>query len=540
MNPLTSSTSKPIPAPDPVFDGHVRAIQDRLTIFLNNYGPVLFTTDAEGLFDAYLAQFPEACRQHFNCNTCRRFIETYGGLVAITEQGDFASPFWGLEAPDAYTMPTQALKDKVLAARVTGVFFSNECQLGTPMAGGWTHFAAVLPSRYPRAHKMTLTPGQARAEKREDFGQVMRALDEFSLEDLAQAVRVLQSETLYRSEHLLGAAAWLAGMQTVRHEVKNHRTREAMLWRGVGLAPAGFCHPSSGMLGTLLEDIQARYPFEEIKRRFDAKMNPLAYQRPQAAPAAGAIAQAEKLVEQLGIAASLQRRFARLDEIEPLWMPAEPKAAPEGSGVFGHLVPKGEKAGPALELPAVTMTWEKFQRVVLPEAEAIEFLVPTCSENYTALTTAADPAAPPILQWDSPENRNPVAWYVYHGGARPEMFGLVGGAYRKVTAVSLQPTEWGRKDQPRLEHQGESVIFFLEGCRDTVNRGGLALFPECLRSELHQVRSVIEAYSRAGKIAETEGPLACGVRLQKGSSSCGRFRVTTKGARAEYVIDRWD
>jgi hypothetical protein len=151
MNPLTSSTgSKPIPAPDPTFDGHLHALQARLDNFLTHYGPLLFTTNATGLFEAYLEAFPDSCRQHFNCHACRRFIDTYGGLVAVLEDGAFASPFWGLDAPEIYALPTQILKDKVLCARVTGVFFSAHTQLGTPEAGGWTHFAAQLPPGYTR------------------------------------------------------------------------------------------------------------------------------------------------------------------------------------------------------------------------------------------------------------------------------------------------------------------------------------------------------------------------------------------------------
>jgi hypothetical protein len=70
------------------------------------------------------------------------------------------------------------------------------------------------------------------------------------------------------------------------------------------------------MIGTLLEDIHVGLPFDDFKAKFAAKMHPLQYQRPQAAPKVGAIAQAEKLVEQLGIVRSLKRRFARLDDLD--------------------------------------------------------------------------------------------------------------------------------------------------------------------------------------------------------------------------------
>ena len=535
MNTVAPHT-KPTPAPDPFFDGHVHQMQAHLSTSLEQDCGLLFTTDATGLFDAYMSAFPEDSRQHFNCHSCKRFIESFGGLVAIGPDGSISSPLWQAEASGGYAAPFQAILKRVLASRITGVFYSNDILLGVPVAGGWTHFAVSLPARYTGLHKMTLTPGQARAEKREDFSNVMRALDEFSTEDLAQAVRVLQSEALYRSEHLTGAAEWLAQMKTIRHDTKNHRTREALLWRTIGLAPSGFCHPRAGMLGTLLEDIQARLPFEEIKRRFDVKMHPLLYQRPQAAPAAATIAQAEKLVEQMGIAASLKRRFARVDEVEALWRPVEPTPQAEAKGVFGHLAPKGQDPA-TIDLPAKTITWEKFLRTVLTEADSIEFFAPRGAANYTAFTTASDPAAPPILQWDNEEHRNPVAWYVYNGGRRPESFGLEGGQYHKVTAITLQPTMWGSRP---LAHHGESVTFCLEGCHDVENRGGLALFPECMKSELHGVRSVIEAHSRSCRIEEAEGPLASGIRCQKGANNFGRFRVTSKGQRAVYDLDRWD
>jgi hypothetical protein len=80
-----------------------------------------------------------------------------------------------------------------------------------------------------------------------------------------------------------------------------------------------------------------------------------------------------KIVEQMGIANALRRRFARLDEIKAIWRPAAVDAAPAGAGVFAHLTPKGHGPRTTLELPAIIMTWDKFHRTILPEAEAMEF-----------------------------------------------------------------------------------------------------------------------------------------------------------------------
>jgi hypothetical protein len=557
----TVSSSKSLPISDPIFDGHVRMMQHALTVCLEHASPILFTTNAvsEDLFAAYLSAFPEENRQHFNCHACKQFIESYGGLVAIDEQGNAFSPFWTIDASEFYLKPFGTLFEKVLAAKITGVFYSKKTLLGTPESGGWTHWAVNLPTSYTTLHPMTLTPGQATAAKLEDFKNVMRALDEFKPDDLALAVRILESEVLYQSEHLLGAAQWLAKVQDIRRNTKNHRTREALLWRSIALAPAGFCHPRAGMLGTLIVDIQGGLSFEEIKARFDDKMHPLNYQRPKVAPTAATIEQAEKKVAQLGIQNSLKRRFATLKDIidNAIWLPKDSKKGENGSEtsgenetkVFSHLKSKEQvnrTARPTPVLPAVIVTWEKFQRTVLPEADAIEFYTPHHNMPYTFHTTAVDQDAPPILQWDALEHRNPVAWYLYSFGSSAKDVGLVSGTYVKVTAIVFQPSMWGEKP---LLHQGESVTFCLEGCHDVANRGGLGLFPVCMRSELHDVRDVIEAYSRAGKLEVPEGPLACGIRFQKEAEKTVKtrkvedyetFRVTTKGQVSTYQLDRWD
>ena len=51
-------------------------------------GP-LFTTTATGrdLWDEWMDDMPEHEKKQHDCHACRRFVETYGGLVRIDEQG---------------------------------------------------------------------------------------------------------------------------------------------------------------------------------------------------------------------------------------------------------------------------------------------------------------------------------------------------------------------------------------------------------------------------------------------------------------------
>jgi len=500
------------------FDGHA-------------LGGPLFTTDVD-LWPVYMDAFPAHARQFHNCTACRHFLRAYGGLAVIGEHGQVIPAVWHASDADAdHAAAVAAMAAAIRKAKITGVFLTSTVYLGTAITGDWAHLALRLPSSSPAWHQSRLlSASQKMAERRQDHGNVMRALVEFPLAQLERVVELLKADALYRSEKVLGPAEWLRDLAAA--VAKGDRTN--IVWRAVATAPAGFCHPRSSMVGTLLEDLAAGTSFEVAAGRFRAKMHPLQYQRPQAAPTVGAIATAERLVEQLGIARSLPRRFARLEDLETIWRPA-PTDPPATGSMFGHLRPATSRHRP-LNVTVQKMTWERFARTVLPDAIALEVHLPARG-NYCALATAADPAAPPILQWDRPERRNPVSWYVYPAGSEARQWAVTGGTWAAVTALTLQPSMWG--DAP-LAHQGRSAIAVISGARDTRwQTAGGGLFPEILRSELHGARAVIEAYSQRATIAGFDQATACGLRIgDKGETV---LRATTRtGSRFTYRIDRWD
>lgn len=498
----------------------------------------VFTTDAAGLWDAYLDAAPVGSRQSRTCNACKRFVERFGGLVAISDDGTTTPLFWNADdAPPAYRNAARALARIVARAAVTGVFLSSEKEWGQGTTGAWTHTSVTPPSHLIFSHSL-LNAGQAMAEKGQDYETLLRGLGEFNVDAVRKAHAYLTNGSLHRSEKHQGVAQWLLDLHERRDATKNERIRANVTWLAVASAPPGFCHVKSGMIGTLLEDIVAGLHFDTLARRFNEKMDPLKYMRPVAPPTAGNIAQGEKVIAAMGAAQSLERRFAKLADVQALWLPVAPKEAPKPGGVFGHLHGQTTAAPLANTAPAVTMTWEKFARVVLPTAERIEYLVPHTRDNFSALVTAKHADAPPVLQWDSIDRRNPVSWYVYHGGSSPSAWGLTPGSFHEVSAVSLQPNMW--PGDGKHAHQGESVTFILRGARDSNYRTGAGLFPECLKSEFHAVRATIEAYWRTAVIDGRDEAEACGIRLQKGNQWPATFRVTSRGVRTDYRLDRWD
>lgn len=505
-------------------------------------GP-LFTTDVTDLWGTFLSWLPPSRRQHYDCRTCRHFVERFGGLVHILESGVAETAFWHASDGEFFADAIDAMRSRVLGARVTGVFLTSASLLGTmenpspkSPSGTWHHLcSAPTTQAFYRATPLK-TAEQAMAGKHEEYGMLCRGLGEFPFPIVSQAHTLLTSGTLYRSEKCIGVAKWLLALHD-RRNGSDQPVRDNVTWLAVATAPPGFCHVRTTMIGTLLEDLVAGKPVSEIKRAFDAKMSPILYQRPQAHPTDGQIAAANSVIEKLRSAGSLKRRYAWMPDVidHAIWTP---KALPEpgngGGGVFDHLK-RGAAPAKLLELPAQVMTWSRFRELVLPGALRIELYVPSAGPFF-GLVTAQDFSAPPILQWDRDDARNPVSWYLYHGGSGAHQWGLTAFTNVMVDAILPQPSQWGAGG---TSHHGEGAYFILRGARDSVHRA-LHLFPETLRSEYHPIRAAIEAYSKAGHLEPLDGAVA-GICMQKsGGGQPITVRVTTKDARAIYNLDRWE
>lgn len=518
-------------------------------------GTTLLTTDATGLFDLFLGGLPPEHRQHYNCHTCRGFFDRYGGNVVVDPSGVTYSPFWDdplVPAGSFFARAIGAVRDAVRRAKATGVFLSSASTWGAPYNaspkspyayGDWHHLHAVPHASMIYKATRLKNAEQAMAERREEYGMLQRGLAEFSIETVRQAHAMLASGQLFRSEKCVLIAQWLLSLHEERAATKNSRVRENLAWRAVASAPPGYCHVRTTMIGTLLEDVAAGKDFADIKLSFDARMAPLFYRRPQAAPTDGQIAAAEKAIAALGASGALARRYATLDDVKAhaIWMPKEAKVDAPSGGVFGHLRTKLKEVAP-LAMPPTTITWEKFARVVLPDAERIEFLVPHASRSgFFGFLTAEDPAAPPILQWDREDARNPVSWYFYNNGSCGRAWGLQEGAWHDVVALTKQPSTWTSDSA----HHGDGLFFVLRGSWDLqMERNdslGLALIPETLRSEYHSIRAAIDAYSSSMKLSGDPAQQAAGIAFRKGSPPwSNEFRVTAMGTTLLFRLDRWD
>jgi hypothetical protein len=90
---------------------------------------------------------------------------------------------------------------------------------------------------------------------------------------------------------------------------------------------------------------------------------------------------------------------------------------------------------------------------------------------------------------------------------------------------------------------GEQLIFLIKGGYDKIiesGQEGLALFPNLLKPELHQISRVIESYSNQGKPEGNASDQVIGLGFVKGGKFARHLRVTTATGKRDIVIDRWE
>lgn len=523
-------------------DGAYHLLESALERRIRENTEPLFTTDAEGrVATRYVDCLPVDEQKFYNCHNCKNFLDRYGHLVTINEAGVTIPFLWAGhdELPPIMQAVVEQLYYIVDGAKVTGVFRWPTAMWGVPenvskkTGVTWTHLHG-LPGFVHDKSRTGLTPNQQIAGLKEDFGILNRSLNEYSIRAAEEALRVLESGALTRSEKAEGVARWFLELhRTISAYPRNKRN---LIWLAVATAPPGFAHIRTTVISTLLDDILEEKPFAEVARRWSEKLHPLQYQRPQAEATENQIEAAERKVKKLGLERSFLRRYAKLEDVLlKVW---EPKPLPEKTpaeegGVFSALR-ESKNEVKRLELPPVSVSWRKFMEDVLPNALQIGVYITRSRLNFYGLTTAVDPEAPPIFQWDGLDGypRNPVSCYVYNRGSFCNHWNLEPG-WAWVSAIFPNPHRWQKPE--KFTNHSQATFLAIPGVVDTQNDAS-ALFPENLRTELHDIRAVVENYSKVTPLTGGDDGNANGLILSPGTV----LRVVSAQGEAQYKISAID
>lgn len=498
------------------------------------------------LWDTYLNSFPPEQRQEFDCACCRGFLRRYGSLVQVTDNGSIKSIMWNEDnQKDDFWKPiVKALREKVESAkRVTSFTILTDSVIGHAQKGGFDHFA--LNTKYLASNRF-FDKGKFLGEKQQAFQNTIRELSVISPVNLERTKVYLENGKFNQAEKFLAPVQWWIDLKAMYDAASNQDARVNLVWRAVAEAPLGW--PNLGTAhGKLIFDVASGDSIETAARKHNAVTAPTVYQQASTPASDGNIKRAEQIIGEMGLASALKRRHATAEELVKIWTPRPTQVTAENVGsLFGHMLSKPEVA-PIRELVTVNdvgsadrITWDQFQKTVLDSAVKMEVLAHGQRQGFIGFTTAVDPEAKPLMRWDTEEKRNPVGWFLYADGSYPHDWNLDRG-YHEV--VGIAPLPFMNDAEPMengLYHGFEPGYCLLMKGAQPVQLTSSALFPQIVRSDLHEIRDTLWNFSKNEKMAKpAEGATTGGQFVSKAGSNDFIVRVTTDQVVRYYRVDRW-
>lgn len=388
----------------PPFHLFARAVEER---FKALSGSELFVVDATGLFDTYLAAWPEGTNPIFrertvhDCQCCKNFVRNLGRVVGVI--GGKRLSVWDVEGlPEPYATVAAKMAAVVHQLPINSVYRTKERQYGAdhnydPVTNvRYDHFVGHIAA----AH-LTPKPDEARGKIGTAAAVLRRGLTELTASAFATVIDLIEAKSIYRGEEHLPA---IRAFQALQRDYVAADDKELFAWANVDNRAALF---RNTVIGTLLVDLSDGVDLEKAVKSFEAKVAPANYKRPKSLITPKMIEDAVTTLRELGLEPAIERRHARLSDVSVnnvLWVDNGVQAQMK-DGIAGLLMEE-VKAAPVDIKRATDITMDDFLATVLPEAKSIEVLVQNRhTGNFMSVTAPAHAAVEPLFRWD-----NGFAW----------------------------------------------------------------------------------------------------------------------------------
>lgn len=433
----------------------------------------LFRTSASGdeLWETYLNSFPEGTnpifrkRTEHDCSCCRQFIRQMGNVVALVN-GEVWTLWGAMVEDEVYSVVVKELDRLVKRHSIVDVFRIDTHKAGVDrtfenMVDGvhtWHHFHLTVPKEYVQAKDDI---PQILSEWRAHHAVFKRALDELDPEATHTVLELIDQGSLYRGDEHRPVLEEFRDYQIQYHlapDIVTEISKSNTVWNWTTVASGATMHIRNSAIGTLLIDITEGMDLETAVRRYEKVVAPTNYKRPTALITSAMVERAKAEAERLGILSSITRRHATRDDLNVtnLLHVADAKwTMPTSGDMFDNLAAASARsAKPGI---GASVLLGRFVSEIVPGAKKIEVLFEyRHRKNLVSLTTAADPTANLLFNWD-----NAFAWS-YRGDFTDAVKERVKAAGGVVDAPVCCRLAWHNQDDLDLhmnEPNGEHIYY---------------------------------------------------------------------------------
>lgn len=433
----------------------------------------------DDIWQWYLISFPEGTnprlreRTEHDCNTCKSFMRRAGGLAAIIN-GEIKT-LWDIQVGGQYQAVVDALAEYVKSCSIRNAFRSDEPVVGQLVSRElmedkslrqWNHFHLNLPRTVVRSKDQI---GPELSEFQSSYSVFIRALEEITVEALDTVLELISQNSLYRGEEKKRLVEVFRQMKLEFLELNDVRSRSIYAWSQVlNLERNWATRARSDVIGTLLVDLSENVDLDTAVRSYESKVAPASYKRPTAVITPRMKEAAKKAVEELGLMPALERRYARVEDLQIenlLYVDRNVRRKINGD-VFDDLE---LASAPLKNLDKIEeVSVDKFVSDILPTAKSIEVLVENRhSGNLVSLIAPYDLTAPHLFKWP-----NPFSWS-YTGDLADSIRERVKAAGGNVTGEVCCRLAWFNHDDLDLHMvEPNKIHIFYANKKPAASKGG--------------------------------------------------------------------
>ena len=404
-------------------DFKFKKMQSQLQKYFDDYfskEDFLFTLDCdiEEVWRLYLDSFPDEIRGIYykkpwhDCQRCHLWFRTMANVVMIDDDYKIRTLFDFKTIPE-YQDVFRTLDEFLKTKRVKNLFLHDKYSVGI-----FRSFAEYDDGKFDENHHFYLDLGEKFYEDTESLSSVLgdartqRQLFEDTLNMISPdavdtVLELVYSNTLYRSVQWKDT---LEGLKVVFEEfgqLDSGCDLNNWLWKKSASLSRNITHIKNTSMGTLLLDITGGMDLEQAVTNYEKITAPTNYQRPKPIYTAEMLEDAKSKIAELGYMDSLERRFAKLEDISinDLLFANRDVRTTLGDGIFDKL--RKNVARKAHNFDRISeISLDEFITNVLPHAQEISLFVSSrFKNNFVSLIAPLNEDAPGMFQWD-----NPFSW----------------------------------------------------------------------------------------------------------------------------------
>lgn len=372
--------------------------------------------DKDALWNLYLDTIPAEHNQIYrkrrehDCSCCRHFVKQLGNIIAITDDG--IETIWDFESPDpVWTQVVKALANYIKEHTISGVYISKysiigtDCSMDVDEVGNpirWNHFYAILPSKFVFSGRDTIDT--KRGEYRDNRNVFKRSLDELTMESVDTVLELIQQGSLYKGdEYRYNVTEFRKHMNTYKKLTDTEKELYTWKW-SVKLSPS-IAKIRNTAIGTLLINVSEGMDLDTAVSKYEAVTAPANYKRSKPIFSQRMLDDAQKTITELGYLDSLQRRYAKADDITVnniLFSNRDTAKRLQGGPDIFNVMSKETKKSSKKFSKVEEISAGDFINNVLPTATEVEAYVENRHiPNFMSLIAPVVPDSKTMFKWNN-------------------------------------------------------------------------------------------------------------------------------------------